>query len=437
MRRTLTLALVLAAARRGAGPRRLRDRGPRLGPRRRDVAVRRLRLRARRGPRLPLHPRPLLHGHERRPGRDGPRIRVLLRRTREPKVCGATLLRDAGGRQVRLRDTRVYALLAVGRRRLQVVDTSNGHPRARARARAGDRRRVASASAAPPRTASAAAATAARCACTATRRARLVVNDLVARVLPAGRRRRGDAGHLARRGAQGPGRRRPLLRAAQPPPRRALRRLRRHPLAGLPRRRRRGRRPRPRPCAPPARSPSATASRSPRRSSTRPRAGARPATRRASAAALPVPYLRPVDDPYDDALARAHVDGPLDRPRGAAQARLGARGRPRRARGVGHDADRARVHGRRRSARRRTVPVTGAEIRRLLELRSTWFTIRRERDPLTNRVRTRFEPAHWTDPGSSGTLERGMTCAVQEHRDPDRDRPRRAGSSSCARRRHR
>ncbi len=25
-----------------------------------------------------------------------------------------------------------------------------------------------------------------------------------------------------------------------------------------------------------------------------------------------------------------------------------------------------------------TVPVSGAEIRRLLELRSTWFTIRRE-----------------------------------------------------------
>src|ERR671926_1967744 len=33
------------------------------------------------------------------------KIRVRLRRTRVPKVCGATRLRDARGRRVRLRDT--------------------------------------------------------------------------------------------------------------------------------------------------------------------------------------------------------------------------------------------------------------------------------------------------------------------------------------------
>src|SRR3954447_25217195 len=38
----------------------------------------------------------------------GSRIRVRLRETRVPRVCGATRLRDARGRRVRLRDTRIY-----------------------------------------------------------------------------------------------------------------------------------------------------------------------------------------------------------------------------------------------------------------------------------------------------------------------------------------
>jgi len=61
------------------------------------------------------------------------RIRVLLRRTREPKLCGATLLRDAGGRRVRLRDTRVYRFAPWGAGGFRVIDGSNRRTRARVR----------------------------------------------------------------------------------------------------------------------------------------------------------------------------------------------------------------------------------------------------------------------------------------------------------------
>ena len=62
------------------------------------------------------------------------KIRVRLRRTRVPKVCGATLLRDSTGRRVRLRDTRVYRLNPWGAGGLRVVDASNGRMRARVQA---------------------------------------------------------------------------------------------------------------------------------------------------------------------------------------------------------------------------------------------------------------------------------------------------------------
>src|SRR3954465_13891348 len=39
-------------------------------------------------------------------------MRVLLRRTRAPKVCGATSMRAAGGRRVRLGASRVYRFAA-------------------------------------------------------------------------------------------------------------------------------------------------------------------------------------------------------------------------------------------------------------------------------------------------------------------------------------
>ena len=68
--------------------RRPRGRRPRLGPRRRAVPVRRLRLRPARGPQPPVHPRPLLHGHgsARRP----PRACASGSRARAPKISGAT-----------------------------------------------------------------------------------------------------------------------------------------------------------------------------------------------------------------------------------------------------------------------------------------------------------------------------------------------------------
>jgi len=59
------------------------------------------------------------------------RVRVLLRDTRAPKVCGATLARDAAGRRVRLRDGSVYAFTALGAARLRVTDTRSGRTRAR------------------------------------------------------------------------------------------------------------------------------------------------------------------------------------------------------------------------------------------------------------------------------------------------------------------
>jgi len=62
------------------------------------------------------------------------RVRVVLRDTRAPKVCGATRARDAGGRSIRLRDTRTYAFTALGAQKLRVTDTGNGRTRARLRA---------------------------------------------------------------------------------------------------------------------------------------------------------------------------------------------------------------------------------------------------------------------------------------------------------------
>jgi stage II sporulation protein D len=58
-------------------------------------------------------------------------IRVLLRRTRTPKLCGATRLRDARGRSLRLSDSRVYKLSVLSRGRVRVVDTKTGRTRGR------------------------------------------------------------------------------------------------------------------------------------------------------------------------------------------------------------------------------------------------------------------------------------------------------------------
>jgi stage II sporulation protein D len=58
-------------------------------------------------------------------------IRVLLRRTRTPKLCGATRLRDARGRRLKLSDARVYKLSVLSRGRVRVVDTKTGRTRGR------------------------------------------------------------------------------------------------------------------------------------------------------------------------------------------------------------------------------------------------------------------------------------------------------------------
>ena len=62
------------------------------------------------------------------------RLRVLLRDTRVPKLCGATAMRDAAGRRVRLRDDRVYAFTALGAEQLRVTDARTSRTRARLRA---------------------------------------------------------------------------------------------------------------------------------------------------------------------------------------------------------------------------------------------------------------------------------------------------------------
>jgi stage II sporulation protein D len=62
------------------------------------------------------------------------RMRVLLRTTRVPKVCGATRLRDATGRSVRLRERRRYDLSAWRAGGLRVRDATTGRTRARVRA---------------------------------------------------------------------------------------------------------------------------------------------------------------------------------------------------------------------------------------------------------------------------------------------------------------
>ena len=62
------------------------------------------------------------------------RMRVRLRRTAKPKVCGASALRDARGRRVRLRESRTYAFGALGAGNLRVADAANGRTRARVQA---------------------------------------------------------------------------------------------------------------------------------------------------------------------------------------------------------------------------------------------------------------------------------------------------------------
>jgi stage II sporulation protein D len=56
---------------------------------------------------------------------------VVLRDTRTPKICGATRARDAAGRTIKLRDSRIYAFSALGAAKLRVTDAGSGRTRAR------------------------------------------------------------------------------------------------------------------------------------------------------------------------------------------------------------------------------------------------------------------------------------------------------------------
>ena len=69
-------------------------------------------------------------GYGTAPGR---RVRVRLKRTRAPKLSGASAARAANGRRVRLAEARAYRFVALGPDRVQVVDTTTGRTRARLR----------------------------------------------------------------------------------------------------------------------------------------------------------------------------------------------------------------------------------------------------------------------------------------------------------------
>ena len=165
-----------------------------------------------------------------------------------------------------------------------------------------------------------------------------------ARGVPLRRRPARDAARLARRGAQGAGRRRALVRARRahapaPTSTSTPTRAARSTAASRPRSRRR-----PRPSRrPPARC-SCTRARSRRRSSSRPRAGA-PPTSRTSASGPPVPYLVSVPDPYDTISPLPQLGPvPASRPRRSAKALGVAR------------------HAARRAGRRRTRPSASTTV---------------------------------------------------------------------------
>ena len=59
------------------------------------------------------------------------RMRVRLKRSRAPKLSGATRARAANRRRVRLRDDRAYRFRALSGNRIQVIDSRTGRTRAR------------------------------------------------------------------------------------------------------------------------------------------------------------------------------------------------------------------------------------------------------------------------------------------------------------------
>src|SRR3954468_20243938 len=62
------------------------------------------------------------------------RMRVRLKRTRVPRISGATLAKSATGRRVRLAEAHVYRFKALDTTRIEIVNTANGKTKARVRA---------------------------------------------------------------------------------------------------------------------------------------------------------------------------------------------------------------------------------------------------------------------------------------------------------------
>ena len=178
---------------------------------------------------------------------------------------------------------------------------------------------------------------------------------------------------LAGRGAEGAGRRRAHLRADDLQGRQRLRPVPGHALAGL-RRRGRGdarRRTRPSP-RPPARSSPTTASPSSPTSSPPP-AGAPRTSRTRSSGDEPLPWLKSVEDPYDDESPK-HRWGPYtwSMKTAAAQARPASSRAPSRASTWSRAASRRGSSPPTSSARGGRTRVTGATLRAELGLYDTW-----------------------------------------------------------------
>jgi stage II sporulation protein D len=62
------------------------------------------------------------------------RMRVRMKRTRVPRISGATLAKSVTGRRVRLAEAHVYRFKALDTTRIQIVNTANGKTKARVRA---------------------------------------------------------------------------------------------------------------------------------------------------------------------------------------------------------------------------------------------------------------------------------------------------------------
>jgi stage II sporulation protein D len=62
------------------------------------------------------------------------RMRARLKRTRTPRIGGATLAKSVTGRRVRLAEAHIYRFKAINTTRIQIINTANGRTKARVRA---------------------------------------------------------------------------------------------------------------------------------------------------------------------------------------------------------------------------------------------------------------------------------------------------------------